>query len=160
MWRILKSTELGTAIHDETDGLTLCEQLSWGYNCTHCHAIFILLLWRILCNFLDMWQPASATYIVADGNLNLQETCATSTLLSILIRILFSNLFFLVRSFFLFSSCSGNSILMLDLKFLYILSGHFTSSQFLQTYSCHLSCKFMAVLQINCTSMNTSLQVL
>jgi hypothetical protein len=63
----------------------------WGYNCTHCHAIFILLLWRFLCNFLDMWQLASATYIVADGNLNLQETCATSTLLSILIRILFSN---------------------------------------------------------------------
>jgi hypothetical protein len=160
MWRILKSTELGTAIHDETDGLTLCEWLSWGYNCTHCHAIFILLLWRFLCNSLDMWQPASATYIVADGNLNLQETSATSKLLSIFYMHFVFQFCFLVRSFFLFSSFSGNSILMLDLKSLYILSGHFTSSQFLQTYSCHLSCKFMAVLQIDCTSMNTSLQVL
>jgi hypothetical protein len=26
-------------IHDEGDGLTLCEQLSQGYDCTYCHEL-------------------------------------------------------------------------------------------------------------------------
>jgi hypothetical protein len=32
-----QSWQLVTAISDEGDGLTLCEQLSQGYDCTHCH---------------------------------------------------------------------------------------------------------------------------
>ncbi len=41
-----ESLQLITAIHDEGDGLTLCEWLSQGYGCTHCHIIFKVLLWR------------------------------------------------------------------------------------------------------------------
>jgi hypothetical protein len=44
----LKTWQLVTAIHHaEGEGLTLCEQLSEGYD----HIIFVCyLLWRILCN--------------------------------------------------------------------------------------------------------------
>ncbi len=34
------SWQLITAVHDEGDGLSLCEQLSWGYDCTHCPVTF------------------------------------------------------------------------------------------------------------------------
>jgi hypothetical protein len=39
-----------TAICNEGAGLTLCDQLSQGYNCTCCHVAFEVLLWRFLCN--------------------------------------------------------------------------------------------------------------
>jgi hypothetical protein len=32
--------ELVTAVRDEGDGLSLCERLSWGYDCTHCRVTF------------------------------------------------------------------------------------------------------------------------
>jgi hypothetical protein len=41
-----ESLQLMTAIHDECDGLTLCEWLSQGYGCTCCHVIFKVLFWR------------------------------------------------------------------------------------------------------------------
>jgi len=45
----LKSWQLVTAIHHaEGEGLTLCEQLSEGYD--HMCVTFKVLSWRILCN--------------------------------------------------------------------------------------------------------------
>ncbi len=41
-----ESSQLITTVPDEGDGLALSEQLSYGYNCTHCCVTFKLLLWR------------------------------------------------------------------------------------------------------------------
>jgi hypothetical protein len=43
-----ESWQLATAAHGEGDGLTLCEQSSQGYDCTHHNIIFKVLL----CSFL------------------------------------------------------------------------------------------------------------
>jgi len=45
--------QLATAISDQGDGLTIYEQLSQGYNCSHCHITFEVVL-RFLYNFIDM----------------------------------------------------------------------------------------------------------
>jgi hypothetical protein len=44
-----------TAICNEGASLTLCDQLSQGYNCTCCHVTFEVLLWRFLCYNLDIY---------------------------------------------------------------------------------------------------------
>jgi hypothetical protein len=45
--------QLVIAISDQGDSLTICEQLSQGYNCSHCHVTFKVVL-RFLYNFIDM----------------------------------------------------------------------------------------------------------
>jgi len=50
-----QSWQLITAIHDETDGLMLCKQLSQGYGSTLCHVTFKLLLRRFLFNFIYIY---------------------------------------------------------------------------------------------------------
>jgi hypothetical protein len=47
LWQVI------TAIHDEVDGLILCEQLSQDYDCTHC-VTFEVPLWRFLYNLINM----------------------------------------------------------------------------------------------------------
>jgi hypothetical protein len=38
------------------DGLSLCDRLSQGYDCTHdCYFTVELLLQRFLCNFIDVF---------------------------------------------------------------------------------------------------------
>lgn len=39
---------------EECDGLTLCEQLLEGYDCTHGYVTFELLLLGFLCCFIDI----------------------------------------------------------------------------------------------------------
>jgi hypothetical protein len=39
---------------DKCDGLTLCEQLLEGYDCTHGYVTFELLLLGFLCCFIDI----------------------------------------------------------------------------------------------------------
>jgi hypothetical protein len=38
-------------VHDEGDSLTHFDQPLQGYDCTHFHVLFKLLLWRIFCGF-------------------------------------------------------------------------------------------------------------
>jgi hypothetical protein len=52
-WELMKSVgSHGSSLLLFCDGLMLCEQLSYSYDCTHCHVNF--KLWRFLCNFKDM----------------------------------------------------------------------------------------------------------
>jgi hypothetical protein len=42
-WELMNSVGShgsSTAVRDEGDGLSLCEPLSWGYDCTHCRVTF------------------------------------------------------------------------------------------------------------------------
>jgi hypothetical protein len=59
--------QLVNAIHDESDGLILCEWHSLGYGCTQsCVSfgfagsdrmiVFKLLLWSFLCNLINLWR--------------------------------------------------------------------------------------------------------
>ncbi len=53
-----------TAIHNEGDGLTVCEQLSWCYELWLVLILILpskLLLWTFLCNFINMrpWHFAT-----------------------------------------------------------------------------------------------------
>jgi hypothetical protein len=60
-WRVWQSWQLVTAVRDEGDGLSLCERLSWGYDCTHCRVTFncccgdfsatsSMIYWRVWAN--------------------------------------------------------------------------------------------------------------
>ncbi len=58
-WELMKSMgSHGSLITDicdeECDGLTLCEQLLEGYDCTHSYVTFELLSLRFLCHFIDI----------------------------------------------------------------------------------------------------------
>jgi hypothetical protein len=61
-----ESWQLVNAVHDESDGLILCEWHSLGYGCTQsCVSfgfagsdrmiVFKLLLWSFLCNLINLW---------------------------------------------------------------------------------------------------------
>lgn len=43
-----------TAVCVECEGLTLCKQLSEGYDHIYCHVGFKAMLWKFLCNLIDM----------------------------------------------------------------------------------------------------------
>ncbi len=58
-WELMKSMgSHGSLITDicdaKCDGLTLCEQLLEGYDCTHCYVTFEVLSLRFLCRFIDI----------------------------------------------------------------------------------------------------------
>ncbi len=57
-WELMKSNEKSwqhvTAICDEGDGLTLCEQLSLCHDYMYCHVTFEVFLWRFLWNLIDL----------------------------------------------------------------------------------------------------------
>ncbi len=57
------SWQLATAVCDEGDGLSLCEQLSWGYDLHSLSCYLFLLLWRLLCNFIKF-----VALIIVDSN--------------------------------------------------------------------------------------------
>jgi hypothetical protein len=64
-WKLMKSVvSHGSSsllfMSEGEEHLTLCDWLSEGYNCTHCHVTFKLVLCRLLCNFMDVWCWSNA----------------------------------------------------------------------------------------------------
>jgi len=52
-----ESSPLITTVPDEGDGLALCEQLSYGYNLTHCCVnLQIVVVEIFLCHFIDKFE--------------------------------------------------------------------------------------------------------